>query len=194
MTPLLRAAEGGYKKIIELLIAKGADVNVKSVVGSTPLDEAIRRKHPELAELLRQHGGKTSEELKAAGSIHGAVMVGNIDWVIKHLEAGADVNAKNERDGRTLLHYAARNGDKEIAEILIAEGADVNAKNDNGQTSLHFAAIGGYMEIAKLLINNGADVNAKDRYGKTPLDWATKNKHPEIADLLRKHGGKSGKR
>jgi len=70
-TPLHYAAEGGYKKIIELLIAKGANVNAKSksvlFKGTTPLDWAIRYKRIETADLLRKHGGKTGEELKAEG-------------------------------------------------------------------------------------------------------------------------------
>ena len=68
-TPLHYAATRGLKKIIELLIARGADVNTKIEVGDykgqTPLDGAIQWNHPETADLLRKHGGKTAEELKA---------------------------------------------------------------------------------------------------------------------------------
>jgi hypothetical protein len=93
-SPLQFAAQGGHKKIVELLIAggadvnanedgssplhiaanreiaellitNGADVNANKVYGETPLDSA--RFHTEIADLLRKHGGKTGEELKAAG-------------------------------------------------------------------------------------------------------------------------------
>ena len=70
-TPLHYAATRGLQKIIELLIARGADVNTKIEVGDykgqTPLDGAIQWNHPETADLLRKHGGKTAEELKAEG-------------------------------------------------------------------------------------------------------------------------------
>jgi len=90
------------------------------------------------------------------------------------------------------LHWAAWRGRKEIAELLIAKGADLNTKNKDGGTPLHNAAWKGHVEIAKLLIVKNADVNAKDVEGQTPLDWAEEEKHTEIVDLLRKHGGKTG--
>jgi ankyrin repeat protein len=74
-----KAARFGQKEVVELLIAKGADVNAKNDDGVTPLDTAIvgfafvaqgkvtMHKHPELADLLRKQGGKTGEELKAEG-------------------------------------------------------------------------------------------------------------------------------
>ena len=67
LTPLHFAAFPGQKEIAELLIAKGADVNAKIEDGKTPLDLAIHLKRTETAALLRKHGGKTGEELKAEG-------------------------------------------------------------------------------------------------------------------------------
>jgi len=75
------------------------------------------------------------------------------------------------------LHAAAGLGRKEIVELLIAEGADVNAENDSGDTPLHWAAMEGHTKVAELLITTGADVNAKF-YEKTPLDWDRKKKPP----------------
>ena len=70
-TPLYQASLGAHKEIAELLIANGAEVNAKRVSGplqgSTPLDWAINFNHTETADLLRKHGGKTGEELKAEG-------------------------------------------------------------------------------------------------------------------------------
>ena len=61
-------AANGHKEIVELLIANGADVNAKHNMFGTLLDHTIRKKRTdEIADLLRKHGGKTGEELKAEG-------------------------------------------------------------------------------------------------------------------------------
>ena len=67
LTPLHFAAGYGRKETVELLIAEGADVNAQHDDGGTPIDWAIINKYTELADLLRKHGGKTGEELKAEG-------------------------------------------------------------------------------------------------------------------------------
>ncbi len=70
-TPLHFVAVGGHKEIAELLINNDADVNAKDVDGDTPLDWATHPSNPnasaETADLLRKHGGKMGEELKAEG-------------------------------------------------------------------------------------------------------------------------------
>ena len=62
-TILFIAAHEGHREVAELLIAEGADVNETNGSGETPLDYA----KGETANLLRKHGGKTGEELKAEG-------------------------------------------------------------------------------------------------------------------------------
>jgi hypothetical protein len=119
-----------------------------------------------------------------------AAMRGNIEAVKQHLDAGADVNVKDDNWGATPLHFAARNGHKDVAELLVVKGAAMNTKDDDGRTPLHMVADIGHNGIAEFLIAKGADVNAKDKKDFTPLDGA-KNK-PETAALLRKHGGKTG--
>ena len=130
----------------------------------------------ELGDTSVQLGGREHEER-------------NIEAVKQHLAAGADVDVKGGWMGGTPLHYAVGEGRNEIAKLLIAKGADVNANTNDGVTPLHFATT---KEIAELLIAEGANVNAKDERGKTPLDLAIQVKNPKTADLLREHGGKTG--
>ena len=121
-------------------------------------------------------------------SIHNAAGEGNIEAVKQHIAAGTDVDAKTR--GETPLLWAARFGQSQVAELLIAEGADVNAKNVVGQTPLHWAAMAGHKEIIELLIAAGAEVNAKTKRGETPLDLAEDD--PKIRNPILKHGGKMG--
>ncbi|MDA7653458.1 ankyrin repeat domain-containing protein [bacterium] len=121
-------------------------------------------------------------------SIHNAAGEGNIEAVKQHIAAGTDVDAKTR--GETPLLWAARFGQSQVAELLIAEGADVNAKNVVGQTPLHWAAMAGHKEIIELLIAVGAEVNAKTKRGETPLDLAEDD--PKIRNPILKHGGKMG--
>jgi len=138
-------------------------------------------------------------------SIHEAAIKGNIEAVKQHIAAGTDLNAKYLRDGYqggTPLYYAV-NANKEIVELLLANGADVNAKDNTGLTPLHRASAKDdtgltpltealTKEIVELLITNGADVNAKAIDPATPLDMAIIRERTDMATLLRKHGGKSG--
>jgi hypothetical protein len=82
------------------------------------------------------------------------------------------------------IHNAARNGQLQRAALLIATGAEVNAKDEDGWTPLHYAAWRGKKEVAELLIANGADVNAKDVAGETPLHKAVIDGRKETAELL----------
>ena len=201
-TPLHNAAYNGHKEIAEILITAGADVNAKDEDSGTPLDLAeeeeqvppptpeVKAAKKEISKLLRKHGGKSGTE----DSILIAARTGNIEAVKKHLADGVSVDGKN--DDWTPLHHAAFGGHKEVAGLLIAEGADVNAETVNDMTPLHLAAFWGHKEIAAQLIAKGADVNAKTNNGETPLDKATNPDNPNdteaTADLLRKHGGKTG--
>ena len=87
------------------------------------------------------------------------------------------------------LLKAAIDGNIEAVKLLIANGADVNARDKDGETPLHKASSRGEKEIIELLIAKGADVNAKDNSSHewTPIAVASSL---EIIKLFRKHGGK----
>ena len=67
-TALHHAVKERRTETVKLLISKNADVNAKDDRGDTPLNWANSAVRTELSELLRKHGGKTGEELKAAGN------------------------------------------------------------------------------------------------------------------------------
>ena len=95
-------------------------------------------------------------------------------------------------DGYTPLYMATLLGHKQIAKLLITNGADVNAMDKIGYAAPLHRAARSHKEIAELLITNGADVNAKNKNGDTPIDFAVRGNQTATIDLLRKHGGKTG--
>ena len=100
-----------------------------------------------------------------------------------------DVNCSRDDYGNpTGLQVAAMKGHKEMARILIGNGAELNVADKRGETPLHWAAQGGHKEVGRLLIENRADVNVADEYGRTPLHEAIKNDKKEVARLLIESG------
>ena len=85
------------------------------------------------------------------------------------------------------MHTAAREGEVDVVKVLLAAGADVEAKDEDGRTALHRAARAGHGDIVKVLIEGGADVEAQEKDGRTPRDVA---KHKGILRLLDQATGK----
>ncbi len=95
-----------------------------------------------------------------------------------------DINEKDSR-GATPLHCAVEGGHREIVQILLDKGADLQAKNDFGNTPLHEASYRGDIELVKFLVSKGADLKAKAVDGKTPLELAEKYSQKATAEYLR---------
>lgn len=98
-------------------------------------------------------------------------------------------------DGFTPLHLAVFGEQEEAAGVLIAAGADLNARSTGAIARvppLGTAAFVGSVALARLLLDAGADVNAQEEGGATALDAATANGTEPLARLLRDHGGHSG--
>ncbi len=143
-------------------------------------------------------------------TIHQAADAGDLAKVKAFIQEGIDVNTKVH--GCTPLHCAARYGHKEVAELLIAKGADINAKDTRGRTPIALAINQGRKEMAKLLasksadvslhtaayigdlqtvekfIDGGANVDANDQTGQTALHYAAKAGQIAVAKLLIANG------
>lgn len=107
---------------------------------------------------------------------------GNVVAVRKALSQGADVNVR--KGGWTLLMSVSREGSLEIAQILLADGADPNAKGFGGETALTIAAEHGHAEIVKVLLANGADKNAITNNGDNALHYASEYGHRTVVEVL----------
>ena len=119
-----------------------------------------------------------------------ASFFGQIDIVKLLLANDANPNiAANNQFKVAPIHSTCAISNYEIADLLIKNGADVNAKQMQGVTPLHSAAHNGQNELAKLLIENGADINAKMDNGQTPLFMAEEKGFKETAALIKQFGG-----
>ncbi|RTZ64974.1 MAG: hypothetical protein DSZ35_09545 [Verrucomicrobia bacterium] len=166
LAPLHYAAIHGQKEIAELLIAAGADVSANTTTRGTPLHLVAFEGHKEIIELLIAEGADVNAII-VSGPLQ--FNVGDIALnfttdgeIAALLRKHGGMTSEELRSGMTPLHLAAVNGHKEIVELLIAKGADVNEK-----------------------IASGSNKN------KTPLDFAVIKKQNETANLLRTHGGKT---
>jgi len=131
--------------------------------------------------------GAVSAALHAAGSaasIPDAAMDGDRAAVRTLLKQGADVNA-TQGDGMSALHWAARKGDAELAQMLVYAGANVGARTRLGAyTPLHMAAEIGAAPVVSVLLAHGADVNALTLTGATPVMLAAASGDTASIDAL----------
>lgn len=121
-------------------------------------------------------------------SIYDLVGRGELEELAQRLEDEPDlVRARNALE-KTPLHYAVTYRQPEAIAMLIANGAEVNAKDDTGLTPLHVAAILGRLDEAQLLLDAGADLAARDGFGDTPLHSAALHGNRETVEFLLRHG------
>jgi len=110
---------------------------------------------------------------------------GDMEDVRGALDAGADVNGKDE-SSRTALHVAAANGHDEVVEALLGATADTEVANAEGNTPLHWACLNGHVEAVRLLIQAGANPSALNSQNRTPVDEALSRDFQEVMEVIRK--------
>jgi ankyrin repeat protein len=175
-TTLMTVVRTGNVDAVKLLLDRGAIVDARDPqFQQTALMFAVRENHPDVARLLIERGAdvnaatRTGEtpEFEPGNSRPGfSFGVGIIrgGWSERGLRAPIP-------GAMSPLMYAVRDGHAKVAEILLANGAEVNQADANGITPLLVATLNNWPDLAEYLIRQGAGVNAIDWYGRTPL-WA----------------------
>ena len=178
-------AQGNKEKalaIVNLLIAKGADVRAES---AKALREAVNADNLEVFRLLLSKGADPNGKDESGESVLMAVIrYDSMESIQALLQAGADVKAV-DKDQQTILMRAARTDYRSattnritLLKLLINRGADVRARDSSGRTALHWSVEqimtegGGFTarpEVVRFLLDNGAEVNAQDYLGQTAL-------------------------
>jgi len=131
---------------------------------------------------------KESEELGDFPPLCEAAWNEDADKVRRLLMDGAFVDEIAPVEELRALDYAAIRGNLEIVRILVEAGADVTARNPQGDTVMHAAMESGYLELTRYLIEHGADAAAPDDSGATPLQIAAFGAGPELIEYLIENG------
>lgn len=140
-----------------------------------------------MGEDRAQQYKKTTEliELRSKPLVQ-AISNGNLEEIRHQIEQGADLGTiVNER---TPLHWAIVQNSFGAVEILVTNGAPVDAPDFNGLTPLHVAAGLGQTAVVELLLTKGADLNLSNVYGETALHLAARNGDTDMAELLISNG------
>lgn len=156
-----RGAERGIRRPI---LARGATALAAVILGLA-------------AQIVPMAGGGTQRAFAATAK-------GDLETVQRMIKNSPDVVNSRDRDGLTLLHWAAYKGRRNVADLLLANGADLDARGNSVETPLHLAASEGHADVAELLLARRANVNAKGKGDTTPLHLAAFYGHNAVAELL----------
>ena len=173
--------------VVQVLIDAGADIEAKDDMGGTPLFVASDRGMCMLAKILVKAGADAcGTDNTGTTCLTLAAMSGHTETV-RYLVGlkGVDVNhVLAMAFSGTALFLAVEGGHREVVQILIDAGADIEARTSTGLTPLHYACGLGELAVVKVLLEAGADVCATDSEGATSLMRSAANGHTETARYL----------
>ncbi len=174
------AAHGDLDTVKALLSQSPALLNRSASWGEVALGAAAQTGSLAIAEHLLAQGARLD--------VCAAAMLGRAETVAAMLpDEPAGANATGAH-GIPLLYHAVIGGHAEIAEMLLAKGADVNA-GAGGSPALHGAVAFDRADMAEWLLHHDADPNILNYEQQTPMAAALAHDKAEMAELLLAHGG-----
>jgi ankyrin repeat protein len=183
-TPLFWAASRGHEAVVQLLLDRGAAVDIPNMDDETPLWRATCNRDEAMARLLLDRGAMVNMTSKdGATPLWRAVC--NEDEAIAQLllDRGAATDIP-DKDGETPLWRAAHNGNEAVVRLLLVQGAATDIPDKHGETPLWCAAHNGHEAVVRLLLVQGAATDIPDKHGETPLWCAAHNGHEAVVRLL----------
>jgi ankyrin repeat protein len=177
-TALMLTSRTGKADAVKVLLDSGAKVDAKESWGdTTALMWAVSEGNHAVVRMLIDRGANVNARSKFVPSATGRGFEGATPVAARPNQASEE----NASGSLTPLMFAAREGDLEAARMLVAAGADINAKGGDGKDSLGLAIFNGGYDVASFLIDNHANVNQPDAQRFTPLFWAVDRRNMETA-------------
>jgi ankyrin repeat protein len=195
---LARALSSHRRKVVQLLVHHGANVNTRDLQGRSLLFHAVTLQDKEMVRILLSQGADPSI---ADDSDVSPLQVAFESWeayaIVKLLlESGADPDVRCH-GGRTLLNYAVFHGKLRVVAMLLHHGADPNLSGDfprricsgskqDGMEDLvlHIAIAKGRIDMTKLLIEHGADVNIRNHKLEAPIHLVFTHHHHDSSIMV----------
>ena len=171
--PLHCAIRGKQVEVAKWLIEQGADIEAKTINGSSALSYAAYWGMTDIVLQLIDKGAKLKDDVTNSGftPLQMAVMQNNIDITKILLDKGTDINSKG---GIPALLLAVRREDLSMVELLLDAGADPNTRNPNSNSTPILSAVAsGNVNLIKLLLAAGADVSLTNNQGKSAIRIAS---------------------
>lgn len=188
-TPLHYAASNGHDDVVRLLVESGVDINDFGRGIATPLQLATGHARHSTVKLLLDLGADMKPAPHSLTPLHMAICSGYNTVFEALLERSVDSDISFPCFGSTLLHIAVMREERHASiPALLARGADMAARDNEGRTPLHLAALGGFTRAVKLLLRSGADIAARDSLGATALHWAALNHCESVIGILLQRG------
>lgn len=181
---LVIAAELNEPRAVLSLLLKGVDPNQVDSRGRTAIFTAVREGSQRALESLLSSPQTQVDNVNAKGEtpLMIAAIRGSLPAVQALVKRGAAVN----RPGWTPLHYACSGPDNGVAAFLIAQGAEINARSENGTTPLMMAARYGSGDLVPLLLKAGAEPRAANEQELTAADFAARGGRDVMAKELKR--------
>lgn len=182
--PLAKACQKGHYEIVQLLLHKGANINLCGEDGASPLYIACENGHKNIVQFLLETGAMINLcKNNGASPLLIACQNGQESTVEHLLKNGADVNScMNDRVSP--LYVACQNQNDNIVQILLENGAGINVCKTNGTSPLYKACQTKKDSTVQILLEHGADINLCDEYGINPFYVACQNESISTVKLL----------
>jgi tetratricopeptide (TPR) repeat protein len=161
-TGLMIAAWYGNIPMMNLFLARGADINKTNAFGEQAVQHAAWQGHLDAVRWLIERGARINREGMEWSALHYAAFAGHVDVVRYLLAQGADINALST-NGSTPLMMAAREGREDIAGILLAAGARRDIVNEHGENAVTWAMRHNNLSIARAIGGSAAFAAAAAR-------------------------------